>query len=140
MLMMYGHIENGEFKLRNKEKVIQQIKEMKDGYGFFEWKYKSQRTLQQNKYYWGVIVFEIRNRLTELGNTFTDENVHDFLKDKFNSKMVIGNGGEVLGEVGQSTTEMSKEDFSIYLEKIFAWSSEFLDLHIPPPNQQLYAF
>lgn len=139
-MIFFGIIKDGELKIKSREKVLSDIKAMKDGYVKCEIHYANQRTINQNRYYWGVIVWEIRNRLQDLGNTFTDENVHDFLKDKFNSKMMIGAGGEVIGEVGQSTTEISKEDFSIYLEKIFAWCVEFLDLHIPPPMQQLYFY
>lgn len=139
-MTIWCKIENGELEIKDRKKVLDKIKTMKDGHGKLEFKYSNQRSIQQNRYYFAVIVWEIRKRLQELGNVFTDEDVHNFLKDKFNSKMVIGSGGEVLGEVGQSTTEMNKEEFGVYLNKIFAWSSEFLELSIPSPNQQLYFY
>lgn len=132
--MFFCQIENGELKIKNRQKVIESMKSMPDGFYRMELKKTTQRSLPQNSYYWAVIVWEIRKRLEELGNVFTSDDVHLFLKDKFNAKPVIGQGGELLGEVGQSTTEMTKEDFSIYMEKIISWAAEFLDLHIPPSS------
>ena len=134
---MYGHIENGEFKLRNKEKVLSQIKEMKDGSGFWEWKYKDIRTISSNRYYWGAVIFLVRQRLEELGNILTDTDTHEFLKDKFNSKMIVGPGGEVLGEFGLTTTDLSEEQFSFYVSKIREWAGQVLDIYIPYKGERL---
>lgn len=137
MFTFYGDIANGELKIKNKDKVLRDIKTLKDGFVIIEMKYAKQRSTKQNKYYWGIIVFLIRKRLEELGNVFNDTETHEFLKDKFNSKMVIGEGGEMIGEFGQSTSVLTKEQFSDYIEKIISWSNDFLGLEIPFPNSKL---
>lgn len=113
---------------------------MGDGRWLIEADNSKKRTLPQNKYYFGVVVWEIRNRLEQLGNDVSAENVHDFLKVRFNSKPVIGDGGELLGSVGDTTTAMSKEQFGIYLDKIIPWAQDFLGITIPLPNTQFTAF
>lgn len=135
-MIFFGKIEEGELKIKNRQKMLEYMKTLPDGWYRLELKKKNQRSLPQNAYYWAVIIWEIRKQLEDLGNIFTHEDVHMFLKDKFNAKQVVGPGGELLGEVGGSTTELSKEDFGIYIEKIIAWASEFLNLNIPPPNSQ----
>lgn len=97
----------------------------------------SKRSLQQNKYYWKCVVWVIRHRLEQLGNDFDAETVHNWLKEKFNSVPVIGEGGEYLGQVGMSTTEMNKEDFGIYIDKITAWANDFLQITIPEAGSQM---
>lgn len=134
MYTFYGVITSGQLEIKNRGKVLKDFSVMKDGQVRIEVKYKSKRSLPQNSYYHGVIVWEIRKRLEELGNIFSADDVHSFLKDRFNSKMIIGPGGEVLGEVGGSTADLSKEEFGLYIDKIISWSSEFLDLSIPLPN------
>ena len=100
-------------------------------------KKKNRRSLPQNKYYWGVVIAEIRNRLNELGNDLDPEQVHDILKYKFNPANVIGEGGEVIDSLGKSTAKMNKDEFGVYLDKIFLWAGEFLSITIPAPNSDL---
>lgn len=110
---------------------------LKDGRYLLEADSSKKRTNPQNRYYWGVVVWEIRNKLEQLGNDFSAEQVHEYLKQRFNSTPVLGDGGECLGSVGASTAEMSKEDFGIYIDKIIPWAQEFLELTIPLPNTQM---
>lgn len=135
-MIFFGKIEAGELKIKNRQKMLEYMKTLPDGWYRLELKKTTQRSLPQNNYYFGVVVYEIRKRLEDLGNDFDSEMVHDILKQRFNSAPVVGPGGEIIGEAGKTTTEMSKEDFGIYLDKIIAWAAEFLDLNIPPPNTQ----
>lgn len=136
MLTFYGKIEVGILKIISPVKVANDIKMCEDGLVEITLKHKNQRSLKQNGYYWYIPVNMIRQRLLELGNQLTTEEVHDFLKEKFNGKMIIGPGGELLGETGQSTQSMSKEEFGVYLEQIIHWAADFLEIVIPLPGEQ----
>lgn len=136
-MIFYGKIENGKLSIINSQRVKKDISIKKDGIVEIKIRYRNQRSNNQNRYYWGVVVWEIRRKLVELGNEFDDEDVHWFLKDKFNSRMVVGVGGELLGQKGASTTAMNKDEFGDYIERIARWAGEFLGLFIPPPGSEL---
>ncbi len=42
--------------------------------------------------------------------------------------------GVVIGTVAKSTTELSTDEFVIYLENVRNWAVESLDIDIPDPN------
>lgn len=103
-------------------------------------KKKGKRSSPQNRYYWGIVVEEIRLELLRRGNRFSAEDVHEWLKLKFNpAKIEIEATGELV-EIGQSTTEMNKDEFSEYVEQIIEWCAVSLELAIPPPNTQTEIF
>lgn len=103
-------------------------------------KKKGKRSSPQNRYYWGIVVEEIKQELFRRGNRFDAEDIHEWLKLKFNpSKVVIEYTGEVL-EIGGSTTEMNKEEFMNYIEKIREWAAMNLEITIPDPGQQTEMF
>lgn len=108
------------------------------------------RSNGQNRYYWGVVVYLVRERLNELGyvrsdlqegtlpSTLTREDVHVYLRENFNRKDIVNaETGEVLGASSVSTSELSTEEFGEYLERIMSWSSMYLDLMIPPAEVQI---
>lgn len=111
----------------------------------------SKRTLPQNKYYFGVVVQMVLDRLIDLGyqvcdliqiaqdggadQNLTAEDVHDFLKSKFNRVTVFSEtNGEVLGTIGGSTKTLPPEEFTNYIERIRQWAAESLDIDIPNPD------
>jgi len=133
-LEFFGRIEGGELKLSNRRAFEQMIKEQPDMEVEVIVKKKARRSTQQNRYYWGVVVWMVRHRLIELGHRFTPEDVHAFLKDKFNGTDISNDDGEVVAWIGQSTTSLNKSEFGEYIDKIAEWSSEYLGVYIPPPN------
>lgn len=98
------------------------------------------RSINQNKYYWGVVVVMIKDRLNELGNDVDSVNVHDFLKDRFNTKDIFTKEGTVIGCVGDTTTKLTTILFEEYLEKCKQFASSVLEIYIPDPNQQSTLF
>lgn len=123
--------------LSNKQRFVEDLSGFKDGAVEITIKRKNQRSSPQNRYYFGVVVKEVELRLKELGNDFSPDLVHEFLKDKFNKVEIIGDGGEVIDFIGDSTTKMNKEQFSVYVDKIREWANDFLDINIPLPNETL---
>jgi len=97
---------------------------------------KSKRSNRQNSYYWAVVVVMIRERVKELnGESFTNEQVHEWLKMKFNSKQVIFD--DVVETVPMSSAGLMVGQFMDYLAKIKTWAKDVLDIDIPEPNSQV---
>ncbi len=95
-------------------------------------KYRKQRSMPQNKYYWGVVL-EILSDCTG----FTPEEMHHVLKAKFNpvQKTFKATGETFL--MGKSTTELNTEEMEKYLEQIRIFAVQELDCLIPLPNETL---
>lgn len=98
---------------------------------------KSQRSLQLNKYYWGVV---IKIFAGELG--WSDNDAHDFFKDKylFDTKELEKNSiyprGRIVRTI-KSTTELNNAEFIDYCKKIQQFSAK-QGIYIPDPNEADY--
>lgn len=97
---------------------------------------RAKRSSNQNAFYWGVVVHSIRMGLLNLGHDLNKDEVHAFLKQKFNSVQVV-NGDGVVEDFPGSTATLNKVQFGEYLEKIFQWSAEYLSITIPSPDEKL---
>lgn len=121
----YGEIKNGEiiwekpeqrkFYLKNvgNRKIIEIIKTP-----------KKPRSLNENNYYWGVVVQMISD---ETG--FTPEEAHEAVKWLFLRKQV-GNIFTV-----KSTAILNTLEFEEYVENVRRWAQNELNLRIPLPNE-----
>lgn len=98
---------------------------------------RAKRSDNQNRYYWGVIIPIIHSELVNLGHRLNSEEVHFFLKQKFNYKTVATKEGELIGEIPQSTATLNKLEFMEYVDKIIQWSAEILNVTIPQPTTEL---
>ena len=85
---------------------------------------KIKRTLPQNSYLWGVVYKIIADYIGD-----TDESVHDAMGQEFRGYR-DDNG---LKKV-RSTTEMSTEEFTAYVERVRQWAAGYLNLNIPDPE------
>lgn len=105
------------------------------------------RSNPQNRYYWGVVVYLIKERFKELGYTRTDiqqdnvsspitrDDVHMFLRENFlRDDWIVRDTGVVIGTVAKSTRELSTDEFVIYLENVRNWAAETLEIDIPDPD------
>lgn len=98
---------------------------------------RKHRSLEQNQYYWGVIVPVVMQGLTDAGYRVTKESTHEFLKATFNKmELVNEQTGEFLQTIG-STSQMSTVDMMTYFDKITQWAVEFLNVEIPQPGEQI---
>lgn len=93
-----------------------------------EKKYKEEkRTEQQNKYY---------HQLLDIICDHTGEEhmiLHEDLKIKFLARPYIKEDKEYL--IVKSTRDLKPKEFGDYLEKIFKWASEELNLILPSSDQ-----
>lgn len=97
----------------------------------------SKRTSPQNRYLFGVVYKTIQIRLHELGHIGLDvEDVHTIMKLKFNHETILAESGEYL-EVPKTTSDLTKTEFSEYIDQIREWALDFLDIYIPGPNEKL---
>ena len=134
----YGSVtETGILSLANRKRLQNDLLKFKGCSVELSIKKKNTRSTQQNRYYHGVVIKEVQLRMIELGNDVTPELVHEFLKDRFNKKHLIGEGGEIIDSIGGSTTEMNKEEFMIYVDRIIEWAASVLSISIPFPNTDL---
>ena len=92
------------------------------------------RSQQQNRYYWSVVVGHLSDY-----TGFTPDEMHDWLKMKFIPKKlaVCDGNGEVQGEfvLGGSTRKMNTVQFTEYVEAIRGWAANELDVVIPDPGE-----
>jgi hypothetical protein len=90
-----------------------------------------QRSVQQNKYYWKVVVERIQLAILELnGQNFSKEDIHDFLKNRFNATSVMN---ELTGEeikIPKSTTKLDVLDFIVYVDSCKEFARDFLNLDL----------
>jgi len=117
-----------------KKEVIKHIENLPEGmYEVTISKKSKGRSLNQNGYYWAVII----NPLAEwLGWDDPDE-LHEFLKEKFGfrEERLIEKTGEVV-LVPKSTKEYTTIEMEKYHEKIRIWAARDLIYTIPLPNEQ----
>lgn len=87
-------------------------------------KWKKERSNNQNRYYWGVVIKLLSEYLG-----YTDEEMHDalkmlFLKDESRKVPTL-----------RSTTELNTVEFEKYLENIRMWAAQMFGFYIPTPNE-----
>ncbi len=88
-------------------------------------KQKSQRSLDQNSYYWGVVIEILRDHFG-----YESEEMHEALKFKF----LRTHEGEALESV-KSTAKLNTAEFEDYLERVRRWAITEYNCFIPLPNE-----
>lgn len=139
----YGYMEAGRLKIMNEARFKAELAALRDMDVHITIKKKGKRSGQQNRYYWGVVLEEIRLAIKEKGETVTVSDLHTAFKAMFNPKPFAAFAavdGEQLLPLGDSTTEMNKTEFAEYLEKIIQWAYHRLNLSIPPAGTQTGMF
>lgn len=142
-LKYYAVAQNGRLKITNRNGLVEDLLAM-DGKQLvvtIEKKRKS-RSLQQLRYYWGVVVPIVRSGLIDAGwereKVNSSEMVHEVLKTLFCPKDEMYNEqtGEVM-ELPPTTTGLSTTGMMAYFSDIQRWAAEFLNIHIPDPGEQV---
>ena len=97
----------------------------------------SKRSSPQNRYYFGVVVKMIRDRLYELGYELSSEQVHIFLKSQVmeNNQIVwIGHKPFVFLK---HTPDYLTHEFENAMSKCRTWANKELELFIPQPKEDM---
>lgn len=100
----------------------------------FDLKESKQRSLQENSYYWGVVLPTVSDHIG-----YTVEELHEIFKSLFLSEVKhikMSNG--TLREVryARSTASLKVFEFEQYLENIRTWSALELGINIQLPNEE----
>ncbi|OPY83165.1 MAG: hypothetical protein A4E71_02920 [Smithella sp. PtaU1.Bin162] len=89
---------------------------------------KSQRSLNQNNYYWGVVL-----KVLSEHTGYDPDDMHEICRYMFlKSFKTVGNFDR---EYVKSTTELNTAEFEEYLEKIRRWAAVELNCYTPLPNE-----
>ena len=89
---------------------------------------RKERSSNQNKYYFGVVV-----SLLSEHTGYTPEEVHEFLKLKFLSKIIVLAGKDE--RIPRSSTELSTLEWEKWMTEIREWAAQELSLSIPLPRE-----
>ena len=92
-------------------------------------KKKTLRSINQNSYYWGVLIKQISD---EWG--YFPEEVHQILKTKFLKKDEVVIDGDTY-IITKSTAKLKTDEMEEYLEKCRMWASINLGICILLPNE-----
>lgn len=96
---------------------------------------KKGRSLNQNAYYFGVVV----DLLSELTG-FNQDEMHEILKHKFLRQTLWvpkKDGVKEKSIIARSTADLTTKEFEDYLSQIRQWASIDLGCYIPNPNEPL---
>jgi hypothetical protein len=106
---------------KDRSKVIKMVTQAPDGY-VVEIK-QANRTIEQNSLYW-TAVHEIAESIFLNGKAFTPEVWHVYFKQRYLSGRMIELPNGQLIEADATTTELSKEEFSDFVNAVLAFQAE----------------
>lgn len=132
-------ISNNVFK-RNRNLVLNAIKYFNDKDVVITFsKPKKSRSNNQNRFYWGVVLPLVQNGLLDAtGELRSVDNIHyKILLPLFAplNEIVNKDTGECISE-RLTSSEMTTTQFMEYIMEVQKWSSEFLSIDIPNPNEE----
>jgi hypothetical protein len=101
-------------------------------------KAKKKRSNPQNSYFHGVVLPIVYQCLKDAGHTLSLLDVKEMLKLKFLkvSVMINEDTGEVLERI-KNTSELTTSDFMDFIAEIQIFVSEYFDVQIPDPNENM---
>jgi len=98
---------------------------------------KRSRSVEQNAYYWGVVVPMAQSGLNDTGYRADKLTTHTLLKTLFLKQEIVNEQtGEILNAVG-STSKLSTVQFMEFIADVQRWAAEFLSIEIPDPGEQV---
>ena len=100
---------------------------------------RSNRSSNQNRYYWGVMIPMIMDGLKDIGYLYDRHECHEMMKLKFLSEDVIVDG-ETIIKGSQSTAKLSNVEFKDYISLCKDWAFKYLSIDIPLPGEQTDIF
>lgn len=102
--------------------------------------YFPKRSLQQNRYYWGVVVEKIRAFLNSFGNTLTDDETHEFIKQNIAGSMFVKRVAMSDGSfetIVRSSKTFNTKEWEELMTLCRAWGAEN-GVDIPEPNEEIH--
>ena len=137
-MKIFSHVNNGELSDYAQLQFLAELShhDGKDVCITIERKRKK-RSLNQNHFYWGVVIPHVRYILESYGNEVDDDETHSFLKQhvgKLRTSVIGGKGNRL--DVLKSSAQLTTAEFEEYILKVRAWSATE-GVQIPEPNEHL---
>lgn len=125
-------IKEGVMTFADKDEFQRYWKSLSGNYQLSLSRRRKPRSVEENSYYWGVIVNLLSNHIGQF-----PEVTHEVLKSLFlkEIRFIRANDKVIKVERVKSTTELSTFEAERYYEEIRQWSQEFLDCYIPLPEK-----
>lgn len=122
--IFYGKVKNGKLKLDNPQGYLVTLSRLEgQDIELTIKKQRQVRSLQQNAYYWSVVVAILADYFG-----YEPDELHDELKLKFNPKHSKIDYDKTYGG---TTTKMSTQEFSDYIDRVIRWASLEYNIVIP---------
>lgn len=126
-----AEIRCGKLRLRRSDLLAAQCRSLRDGeYELRIERRKATRSLQSNRFYWGVVIKALADY-----TGYSPNEVHEICKAKFLPKQaaICDRNGVVVDElvIGGSTAKLDPGEFTDYIEAIVTWAVQTLDMSFP---------
>lgn len=129
-------IYKNDCKITNQPALDKFLRELPDGPTHLRATDRRKRTLEQNAYFHGIVLALVRDGLINAGyDISTTDEAKQVVKALFAKKIVSDGVTEI--EIHQDTSEMTKDEFSAFIDNIQKWASEYLGVYIPSANEQI---
>lgn len=130
-LIWIGEVTDGRFTVVNRDLFFQGVSQFSGPVEIEIRHTRDQRTTKQNAYLWGVVYKMVAEDVGE----DDPNNIHKEYTKMFLTEIVWSKLQNEEVERVKSTTDLSKDGFWEYVEKIQRHAAIFLHLNIPDPNQ-----
>lgn len=105
--------------------------------------HEDDRSLQQNRYYWGVVLPEISEQASIAGVRYASEAWHELFRRQFlgyeiEKVRVAGRKKPVINRRLKSTAKLKVKPFSDYLDKVQAFAATDLGVRFSVRNWEEY--
>ena len=126
------------FRVVNGSVFYQQLNNLKGRYRLVVEKYRRSKSTPQLRWLYGQVYPIVLKGLTDAGWEFTTiAEVDEYCKSMFASREVLNrHTGEIMAVPGLKR-DMTTTEMMTYVDAIRDWASEYLNIDIPEPLQQL---
>jgi hypothetical protein len=141
-LTYFGSVKDGKIVLPGK-KLREELPKFFEGKNIMLTveRRKKRRSVEQNRYYWGVVLNILCHSLKEYNGEMelTTDIVHEWCKDRFIP--LVSDWEEIIlqvpdgqKEVVKTSTKLTTVQFMDYIALIQQWAAEY-NIYIPDPNE-----
>lgn len=133
-----------KFRIRKQGKrldwgrLVQWVMSLPDGDYMLDGKpWPALRTLDQNDYYWGVVMPICLSGMIDAGwEGIKDTKVlHELFKTWFTQRTVINRFSGTQETIPESTKNMTTKEFSAFVDMVKDYAQEYLGVTIPEPER-----
>jgi len=132
-------VKDKAFRVVSSENFKKELSELPEGrYRITIDKYRKQKSNPQLGYLFACVYPFVLKALDDAGWEFTSiDEVDEYCKSMFSSKEILNrNTGEIMDIPGLKR-DMTTTEMMTYVDAIRDWASEYLNVYIPEPEQQI---